>query len=172
MEALSGIPKPKDSTMAAMVDAVPIGAQCPMDLDIAASAATKSSSDNSPFLYCSANLQTSEVPIFLPLNQPANIGPPETTKVGKLTLAAPITKEGVVLSQPQRSTTPSIGFALILSSTSMLARLRKSIAVGLMEHSPRDITGNSRGKPPASQIPRFTASANSRKWALQGVSSE
>ena len=38
--------------------------------------------------------------------------------------------------------------------------------------SPSDITGNSSGKPPASQTPRFTCSASSRKCALQGVSSD
>ena len=39
-------------------------------------------------------------------------------------LAAPISSEGVVLSQPIKSTTPSTGLPRMLSSTSMLARLR------------------------------------------------
>ncbi len=46
------------------------------------------------------------------------------------------------------------------------------MAVGLINVSPSDITGNSKGNPPASHTPRFTDSANSRKWPLQGVSSE
>ena len=46
------------------------------------------------------------------------------------TLAAPISRAGVVLSQPISSTTPSSGLARIDSSTSMAARLRNSIAVG------------------------------------------
>ena len=50
--------------------------------------------------------------------------------VGRSQLAAPISSAGVVLSQPTSSTTPSIGLARIDSSTSMLARLRNSIAVG------------------------------------------
>src|SRR6187551_1756656 len=99
------------------------------------------------------------------------MGPPETTMVGMFTLQAPITKEGVVLSQPQSNTTPSIGLARIDSSTSMLTRLRYNMAVGLTNVSPNDITGNSTGKPPASSTPFFTASARSRKCALQGVSS-
>ena len=70
--------------------------------------------------------------------------------VGMSTLAAPITSEGVVLSQPISSTTPSSGLPRIDSSTSMLARLRYSIAVGRSSVSPSDITGNSSGKPPAS----------------------
>src|SRR3712207_4679454 len=98
----------------------------------------------------SLNRHTSLVPISFPWNFPVNIGPPDTTIVGIFTLAAPITNEGVVLSQPHINTTPSTGFARIDSSTSMLARLRYSIAVGLIKVSPSDITGNSTGKPPAS----------------------
>src|SRR3990170_5512958 len=58
------------------------------------------------------------------------------------------------------------------SSTSMAMRLRKSIVVGFMRISPREITGNSRGKPPALQTPRLTASASWRRWALQLLSSD
>src|SRR5215471_19048300 len=102
---------------------------------------------------------------------PVSIGPPDTTIVGRFTLHAPITSDGVVLSQPHNNTTPSIGFARIDSSTSMLARLRYNIAVGFINVSPKDITGNSTGNPPASYTPRFTHSARSLKCALHGVSS-
>src|SRR5690606_1105414 len=111
----------------------------------------------------------SEVPISFPLCLPVSMAPPETTMVGISTLQAPITRAGVVLSQPQSKTTPSKGLARIDSSTSILTRFLKSIAVGFMSVSPKDITGNSSGKPPASYTPRFTDSANSRKCALQGV---
>ena len=100
------------------------------------------------------------------------MGPPETTIEGKSTLQAPITVAGVVLSQPASSTTPSIGLALMDSSTSILIKFRNNIAVGLIKVSPKDITGNSTGKPPASSTPFLTDSANSRKWALQGVNSD
>ena len=60
---------------------------------------------------------------------------------------------GVVLSQPISSTTPSSGWARIASSTSIAARLRNSIAVGRIVTSPREETGNSNGKPPASSTP-------------------
>ena len=80
-----------------------------------------------------------------------SIGPPESTMVGRSQLAAPMRSAGVVLSQPVSSTTPSMGFARIDSSTSMLTRLRKSIAVGLRLLSPEeDMTGNSTGMPPPS----------------------
>ena len=91
---------------------------------------------------------------------------------GTSQLAAPMMSEGVVLSQPQSSTTPSIGLPRIDSSTSMLTRLRNSIAVGRRLVSPVDVTGNSNGSPPASQTPRFTCSASSRNVPLHGVSSD
>lgn len=46
------------------------------------------------------------------------------TQLGRSTLHAPITSEGIVLSQPHKRTTPSMGLARIDSSTSMLTRLR------------------------------------------------
>ena len=92
--------------------------------------------------------------------------------VGRSTLAAPIKVEGVVLSQPVSNTTPSIGFPRIDSSASMLARFLKSMAVGLSCVSPKDMIGNSSGKPPASYTPLFTISAISLKCALQGVNSD
>ena len=158
--------------MVAIVDAVPITAQCPGVRAIQASASINSFCDNSPNLYASANRQTSEVPISFPLNLPFIIGPPEITSVGKSTLQAPMTSEGVVLSQPHINTTPSIGFARMDSSTSILAKLRYNMAVGLIKVSPNDITGNSTGKPPASIIPFFTNSASSLKCALHGVNSD
>src|SRR5690606_209140 len=97
---------------------------------------------------------------------------PDTTMVGISTLQAPMTSEGVVLSQPHKSTTPSTGLARIDSSTSILAKLRYSMAVGLIKVSPNDITGNSTGNPPASKMPFFTDCAKSRKCPLHGVSSD
>ncbi len=85
-----------------------------------------------------------------PRNLPLSIAPPETTIVGRSTLHAPMIVDGVVLSQPVSKTTPSSGLARIVSSTSIEARLRKSMVVGRINASPSDITGNSSGKPPAS----------------------
>ena len=50
-------------------------------------------------------------------------------------------------------------------------RLRKSMVVGFMKTSPREMVGNSRGTPPACQTPRFTASATVRRFMLQWLSS-
>src|SRR5260221_8228422 len=125
-----------------------------------------------PVFISSSNFHTwVPEPISIPLYFPLSMGPPGTTIVGNPTLAAPITVDGVVLSQPVRSTTPSIGLPRIDSSASILARLRKSMAVGFNNVSPKLMIGNSNGKPPASNTPRFTISACSRKCALHGVNS-
>ena len=58
-------------------------------------------------------------PSSWPRHLPLSIGPPETPIVGRSTLEAPITSDGVVLSQPISSTTPSIGLPRIDSSTSI-----------------------------------------------------
>ena len=70
--------------------------------------------------------------------------------------AAPIIIAGVVLSQPESKTTPSIGSPLIISSTSMDIWFLKYIEVGDRKNSPKDITGNSIGVPPAAMTPFFT----------------
>ena len=125
--------------------------QVPADGLIATSAARKSAMPIWPARTSSLSRQASvPEPMVRPRKLPLSIGPAETTIVGRSQLAAPITRAGVVLSQPTRSTTPSIGLARMLSSTSMLARLRNIIGEGRMFDSPSDITGNSTGKPPAS----------------------
>ncbi|MNL64503.1 hypothetical protein D3C87_1887250 [compost metagenome] len=92
--------------------------------------------------------------------------------VGISVEAAPISREGVVLSQPTSSTAPSIGWPRMASSTASEARLRYIIAVGRKVFSDAENTGTSSGKPPASQTPAFTFSASSRRWPLQGVRSD
>src|SRR5271170_5983501 len=173
MVELKGSASPSDSAIEPIVDAVPMVMQWPAERDMQDSASLNSSSVILPTFTSSLNFQT-EVPepMSLPRNLPFSIGPPETTMAGTSQLAAPMINDGVVLSQPHISTTPSIGLARIDSSTSMLTRLRKSMAVGRILVSPVDMTGNSSGKPPDSHTPRFTRSASARRCALQGVSSD
>src|SRR3954451_2514895 len=173
MAALSGSASPSASLITAIVDAVPMTLHVPQDRDMHDSACMNCLRLIAPARTSSLKRHTSvPEPMSVPRNLPFNIVPPDTTIEGRSQLAAPMTSEGVVLSQPQSRTTPSIGLARIDSSTSMLARLRNSIAVGRTLVSPSDITGNSNGTPPASQTPRLTCSASSRKWPLQGVSSD
>ena len=111
----------------------------------------------SPVFSISVNFHTCvPEPMSSPRNLPFSIGPPETPIVGRSHDAAPISSAGVVLSQPISSTTPSNGLARIDSSTSIAAWLRNSIVVGRISVSPRLITGNSIGKPPASSTPSRT----------------
>ena len=103
----------------------------------------------------------------MPRHIPRSMGPPVTTSAGMSADAAPIIMAGVVLSQPERRTTPSRGLARMHSSTSMDIKLRNIMAVGFMSASPSEITGNSKGIPPAMSTPRLTASATWRRWLLQ-----
>ena len=93
----------------AIVDAVPMTLQVPVDRDMHDSACMNSFRLIVPALTSSLNRQTSVPdPIGLPRYLPFSIGPPETTSAGRSQLAAPMTSAGVVLSQPQSSTTPSM----------------------------------------------------------------
>ena len=171
--ALVGKPMPRASTIDAIVDAVPIVMQWPAERDMHASASVRSASFISPVFSISVNFQTwVPEPMSWPRNLPLSIGPPETPIVGRSHDAAPISSAGVVLSQPIISTMPSNGLARIDSSTSIATWLRNSIVVGRITGSPRLITGNSSGKPPASSTPALTCSASSRKCALHGVTSD
>ena len=78
------------------------------------SASKKSCSLSVPARTCSLMLHTPvPEPSSWPRHLPLSIGPPETPMVGRSTLAAPISSDGVVLSQPMSSTTPSIGLPRI-----------------------------------------------------------
>ena len=87
---------------------------------------------------------------------------------GTPALAAAMSWAGTVLSQPPISTTASMGWARIISSVSIAMRLRKSIVVGFMKGSPREIVGKARGSPPAAVTPRSTAaiSCGTVPWQL------
>src|SRR3954469_24608137 len=101
--------------MLAIVDAVPIVMQWPFERLMHDSAATNSSCDIFPARTSSDICHTPvPEPNSPPLNFPDSIGPPESPIVGRSTDAAPINSEGVVLSQPISSTTPSMGLARIV----------------------------------------------------------
>ncbi len=123
--ALPGRPTPSASTIEAIVDAVPITMQWPCERCMQLSASWNSSCVILPARKSSESDQVLvPEPMRSPLYQPESIGPPDTPMVGRSQLEAPMRSDGVVLSQPISSTTPSIGLPRIDSSTSMLARLR------------------------------------------------
>src|SRR5258706_13378895 len=106
------MPMPSASTMLAMVEAVPMVMQWPAERDMQASASMKSASDILPARTSSLNDHTLvPEPMSWPRNLPLSMGPPETPIVGRSQLAAPMSNAGVVLSQPNSRTTPSIGLA-------------------------------------------------------------
>ena len=164
---------PSASAIDAIVDAVPIVMQCPSDRDMHPSANAHSSCVIRPASRSSSQRHTAvPEPTSVPWYLPFSFGPPVTMIAGRPTLEAAISRPGVVLSQPDSSTTPSSGLARISSSASMASRLRYSIAVGRSSVSPRAIAGNSSGKPPACHTPRLTDSATRCRWTLHGASSD
>ena len=170
--AQPGSVMPSASARLVMVEAVPITVQCPAVRAMHPSTSHHSSSVMRPVRNWSNSLRPSvPEPSLCPRHSPASIGPPGTMMAGMSALAAPINCAGVVLSQPHSSTTASSGLARMDSSTSMAIRLRNIMVVGCMNISPREMVGNSSGRPPAASTPRFTATATSRRWALQLFSS-
>jgi len=109
-----------------------------------------------------------------PRNFPFNIGPVETTSVGRSTLAAPINWPGVVLSQPPSSTTASMGLPRMDSSTSMASKFRNSMAVGRIWVHPATWPEIPRAgrRPPrrrASRARQHRASRNCRREFRPGI---
>ena len=171
--AVPGSVVPSTSASRPMVEAVPIVLQCPRLRIIDDSDWRKSCCDSLPARTSSLSRHTSvPQPSGTPRNVPVSMGPPGTTTAGRSTDAAPISSAGMVLSQPPRSTTPSIGLARIISSIAMAAMFRHSIAVGRTCVSPSDTTGMSSGTPPASHTPAATCSATSVRCRLHGTRSE
>ncbi len=149
--ATPGTTMPSASATKAIVDAVPIVLQCPRLRIIADSERVNCSVDSVPARTSSDSRQTSvPQPSGVPRKVPVSIGPPGTTTAGRSTEAAAISSDGMVLSHPPSSTTPSIGLARSISSVAIAAMFRHSIAVGRTCVSPSDTTGSSSGMPPAS----------------------
>ena len=96
--------------MAFIVEAVPIVLQWPMDGALSKAVCRNSSRLISPAAYLRRDCQiTVPDPASLPSCQPSSIGPPDSTMAGMSTVAAAMIADGVVLSQPVVSTTPSSG---------------------------------------------------------------
>ena len=141
--AIPGSSCPSASATMAIVEAVPIVLQCPRLRIIDDSDFMNSSSDSVPARTSSLTAATRRCrsPSGTPRKVPVSIGPPGTTSAGRSTDAAAISSDGIVLSQPPSSTTPSTGLARSISSVAIAAMLRQSIAVGRTSVSPRDTTG-------------------------------
>ena len=110
MAALFGSVMPSVSAIAAIVDAVPITMQWPVERDRHDSTSAISSSEMLSARR-SAQIFRASVPepISWSRHTPRSIGPPVTMIAGTSAEAAPMSMAGVVLSQPESSTTASIG---------------------------------------------------------------
>ena len=163
---------PIASVRDAIVLAVPITMQVPAEGKSEPWTSSSRSSSKLPALY-SAHVprQSEHAPSTLSSKRPPIIGPAVTQMAGISALAAPMSCAGRVLSQPPSSTTPSMGWPLIISSVSIERRFLKNMAVGFKYISPKEMVGNSSGRPPVCQTPRLTASAISLRWRWQGLSS-
>jgi hypothetical protein len=108
--ALPGSVMPSASAIEAMVEAVPITMQWPDERDMQDSASHSSSSDIRPARRSAHNRQASvPEPSSSRRHWPRSMGPPVTMTAGMSAEAAPISMAGVVLSQPESSTTASSG---------------------------------------------------------------
>src|SRR5690349_22351087 len=107
MEAAPGKVSPSASTAEVMVDAVPIVMQCPGDEAMRSSAEAQSASEIRPARSSSQYFQTSEPePRVCPRQEARSIGPAGTNMNGSPDEMAPMTRAGVVLSQPPSNTAP------------------------------------------------------------------
>ena len=110
-----------------------------------------------------------QAPTRSPRCEPVSIEPVISCTAGSPADAAPINCAGTVLSQPPTSTTASIGCARTSSSVSIDIRLRRYMLVGEAKLSCSEMVGNSIGRPPASMIPRLSASSSCGMLPWQGL---
>ena len=125
IEEAPGRVAPSASAAAAMVEAVPMVMQVPKERAMPSSISLQAQSSSLPARFSAQYFQTS-VPLARnsPRQFPRSMGPAGTKIAGRFMLMAPMRSPGTVLSQPPRSTAPSMGFARSSSSASMARRLR------------------------------------------------
>src|SRR5580698_5818572 len=100
---------PIASTMAVIVEAVPMVLQVPMERVMLDSSSIRSSPLIFPSRYSSQYfLVCVPAPVLTPRHWPFDIGPAGQNMVGRPMLIAPISRPGTDLSHPPKSTTPSI----------------------------------------------------------------
>ncbi len=120
-----GTVTPSASAAAVSEDAVPIVMQWPGERARPFSSSAISQSPIRPARLSSQYFHMSVPEPRTSLRQcPGSIGPAGTNTVGRSTLAAPMRRAGVVLSQPPLRTAPSTGYDRSSSSVSMASMLR------------------------------------------------
>ena len=120
-----GSVNPSASAIDVIVDAVPIVLQVPglrvirPSSSIQSCAVMRPSRSSSQYFFVCV-----PAPVFVPRHSPVDIGPAGQKIAGRSMLIAPISRPGVVLSQPPSSTAPSTGCERSSSSVSSASRLR------------------------------------------------
>ncbi len=165
-----GRASPMASTIAAMVEAVPITVQVPTELASLPLISVTSASSIWSARYCAQmRRQSVQAPSRSPRWLPVSMGPVGRTMAGTSLLAAAMTWAGMVLSQPPIRITASMGWARTISSVSMAIRLRRNMEVGEAKLSWMDMVGKTMGRPPASITPRLAASMSWGTLPWQGL---
>ena len=173
IDAPPGRTNPRASAIEVMVLAVPMVMQCPKERAIPSSTSVQSACVILPSRRSSQYFQESDpLPSGLPFQLPRSIGPAGKNIVGSAMEIAPISRPGVVLSQPPISTQASTGCERSSSSVSMARKLRYIMVDGLTMGSDREIAGSSIGNPPACNTPRFTYSTRSLKCTWHWLMSD
>jgi hypothetical protein len=125
MDEAPGSVKPNASTAPVRVEAVPMVMQCPAERAMPCSTPCQSSSVMLPARSSAQYFQLSlPDPSTAPPQSPRSIGPAGMKTVGKSIENAPISRAGVVLSQPPIRTQPSAGYDRNSSSVSIARKLR------------------------------------------------
>ena len=110
IEAAPGSVTPSASAALVIVDAVPIVMQCPGERAIPFSISCQSCWVITPARRSAQYFQVSEPdPSVAPPQLPRSIGPAGRNSAGRSIEVAPMSRPGVVLSQPPISTAPSTG---------------------------------------------------------------
>ena len=110
IEAAPGSVRPSASAALVIVDAVPIVMQCPGERAMPFSISCQSCCVITPARSSAQYFQTSEPePSVAPPQLPRSIGPAGMNIAGRFIDVAPMSRPGVVLSQPPISTAPSAG---------------------------------------------------------------
>src|SRR4029078_12639305 len=110
IDAAPGSVTPSAWTALVIVDAVPMVMQWPGDRAMPFSISCQSCSVIAPARRSAQYFQVSDPdPSVVPPQWPRSIGPAGTNSDGRFIDAAPMSRPGVVLSQPPISTAPSIG---------------------------------------------------------------
>ena len=125
IEDAPGSVMPIASAIAIMVAAVPIVMQVPNERAMPFSISFQSSSVMLPARFSSQYFHTSEPePSSWPRQLPRSIGPAGRRSPAGPCVMAPMSRPGVVLSQPPIRTAPSIGWLRSSSSVSIARKLR------------------------------------------------